>query len=618
MIIGTAGHVDHGKSALVQALTGCAMDPFPDERRRGITLDLHVVPLGLSDGTVAGIVDVPGHEDLVRTMIAGAVGIDLVLLVVAANEGIMPQTREHLTVLQELGVPRGIPVVSKADLVDPEWRDLVMSDLQSELAGGPIEFSDPVACSVRTGQGIDRLLHMLEAARPGAEPRQEGDVSRLPVDRVLSIPGAGTVLAGTVSSGSFHAGDVVRLLPSGLEGRIRTVERHGESATAVRRGERAAIAVAGIEAGAVHRGEVVVKPEEGWDATQLVDAGVRLSTESPIALADGVRVRICLGTAEVIGRFRATATIRPGERGPGRILLEAPLVARGGDRFVLRSYSPVRVIGGGTVIDSRPPRAWKRLPAGFPGELPHERLALVVSRHPEGIRAEEVVIRAGVAPPHLASVALQGGVVLDGKVLLPASALVETEAEAVRLVGEHHAANPGGPGMPIEALRAALRERGHAAHLALERLRAAGALVSAGGVLAARGFVPEASASGARLDLLLAAIDAAGLSVGTVPELERQTGVSGAIAELRAAERQGRVVAVERDRFVARQALDHLEAQLAGIASRGPITPGTLREATGLSRKHLIPLLEWADRTGLTTRQGEGRIPGPRLRQPSP
>ena len=615
MIIGTAGHVDHGKSALVQALTGREMDPLPDERRRGITLDLHVAPIALSDGPRAGIVDVPGHEDLVRTMIAGAAGFDLVLLVVAANEGIMPQTREHLLVLEELGVARGIPVVSKIDLVEPEWLELVVSDLRNWLGSSQVAFSEPLAFSARTGQGLDQLRSAIEAARPSAGPRDDGDVSRLGVDRVLSIPGVGTVLTGTVGSGSFQAGDAVQLLPSRLEGRIRTVERHGESVQAVRRGERAAIAVAGIDAGAVHRGEVVVKPDQGWDATEMLDAVMRLSPQSPIALTQGARLRLCLGTAEVLGRLQITTPIRPGARGPARIMLESPLVARGGDRFVLRSYSPVRVIGGGTVIDPHPPRGRKGMPADIAGEMPRERLSLIVSRHPEGVKAGEVVIRAGVRPGDVTSLAASSGVIVDTDVLLLSSALADAAAEAVRLVRGYHGAHPTNPGMPLETLRAALRHRGHGGHLALERLREDGTLVSVGGVMVARGFVPAGATDRAGVTRLLEAVSAAGLAVGTVPELERQTGVSGAAAALRAAEQEATVVAVERDRYVARQALDRFEVQLAQVASRGPITPGTMREVTGLSRKHLIPLLEWADRTGLTIRQGDGRIPGPRLRQ---
>lgn len=615
MIIGTAGHVDHGKSALVEALTGRDMDPLPDERRRGITLDLHVAPLTLSDGTVAGIVDVPGHEDLVRTMIAGAAGIDLALLVIAANEGIMPQTREHLVVLEELGIARGIPVVTKADLVDADWLSLVLDELKSWLGSSRIDFSPPLVVSVRSGQGLDELRAMIEAFRPGDRPSGEDDLSRMPVDRVLSIPGAGTVLTGTISSGRFQPGDPIQLLPSRVEGRIRSVERHGAGVASVRRGERAAIAVAGLDAGAVHRGEVVVRPDQGWDSTEVLDATIRLTPESPLPLTRGLRLRFCLGTAEVLGRIQTAAPIRPGEQGVARILLESPLVARGGDRFVVRSYSPVRVIGGGIVLDSHPPRSRRDQPSKAFGSSPGDRLALLASRHPGGVSIREAAIRAGIPLGEFPALAAGLGLVVDAGMLLLPTALAESGAEAVRLVGEYHDSHRAHPGMPMETLRAALRDRGQAGAVALERLRADGSLVAVGGVVALSGFEPEGGTDPAQRARLLEAVSLGGLAAETVGELERRTGIRNAAASLRAAEQEGLVVAVERDRYLSRESLDQFESQLARVARHGLITPATVREITGLSRKHLIPLLEWADRAGLTVRAGEGRVAGPRLRQ---
>ena len=615
MIIGTAGHVDHGKSALVEALTGRAMDPLPDERRRGITLDLHVAPLTLSDGTIAGIVDVPGHEDLVRTMIAGAAGIDLALLVVAANEGIMPQTREHLVVLEELGIPRGIPVVTKADLVDAEWLSLVLEELEGWIGSSLIDFSPPLVVSARSGQGVKELRAAIESRHRGEQPSADEDLSRMPVDRVLSIPGAGTVLTGTVSSGRFRPGDAIQLLPSRAEGRIRSVERHGAAVDAVRRGERAAIAVAGLEAGAVHRGEVVVKPEEGWDSTEVLDVTIHLAPGSSLTLTRGLRLRLCLGTAEVLGRLQAALPIRPGQGGVARILLESPLVARGGDRFVLRSYSPVRVIGGGVVLDARPPRSRTTPLAGLAGNSPEERLTLIASRHPGGVSVREAEIRAGIPPGELPALAARIGLIADAGVLLLPAALTDSATEALRLVGEFHASHPATPGMPMETLRAALRERGQAGVLALDRLRARGALVAASGAVALPGFAPEGIVDAAQRARLLEAVRRAGLAGESVSELERQTGVVNSAAALREAAGEGLVVAVERERYLSRESLEQFERQLAEMAERGLITPAAVRDVTGLSRKHLIPLLEWADRAGLTVRSGEGRVAGPRLRR---
>jgi selenocysteine-specific elongation factor len=614
MIIGTAGHVDHGKSALVEALTGRSMDPLPDERRRGITLDLHVAPLTLNDGTIAGIVDVPGHEDLVRTMIAGAAGIDLALLVVAANEGIMPQTREHLVVLEELGIARGIPVVTKADLVDTEWLALVLDELKGWLGSSRIDFSPPLVVSARTRQGVQDLRAAIESCSRGQQLPVDDDLSRMPVDRVLSIPGAGTVLTGTVSAGRFRPGDPIQLLPSRAEGRIRSVERHGSSVEAVRRGERAAIAVAGLEAGAVHRGEVVVEPDQGWDSTEALDAAIHLTSESPLTLTRGLRLRFCLGTAEVLGRIQTVGAIRTGDGAVARILLESPLVAQGGDRFVVRSYSPVRVIGGGVVLDARPPRSRKTALDAIPGSSPEARLALVASRHPAGVPVREARLRAGVPLGDVPVLAARIGLLVDAGVLLLPAAVADAGAEAVRRVREYHASHGANAGMPMETLRAALRDRGQAGVLALERLWADGSLVAAGGVVALPGFVPEGTADPAQRDRLLEAVRQGGLAGETVAELERRTGIRNAAAALREAAEEGLVVAVERDRYLSRGSIDQFEHQLARIAHRGLITPAAVREMTGLSRKHLIPLLEWADRAGLTIRSADGRVAGPRLR----
>jgi selenocysteine-specific elongation factor len=249
------------------------------------------------------------------------------------------------------------------------------------------------------------------------------------------------------------------------------------------------------------------------------------------------------------------------------------------------------------------------------GDAPGERLALLASRHPGGVPIREAAIRSGIPPAELPALAESIGLIVDGDMLLHPSALAEAGAEAVRLVGEYHASHRANPGMPMETLRAVLRDRGQAAVVALERLREDGSLVAVGGVMAVPGFAPEGATDPSQRARLIEAVCQGGLAAETVPELERRTGVRNAASSLRAAEQEGLVVAVERDWYVSRQSLDLFEAQLAQLALRGPITPGGVREITGLSRKHLIPLLEWADRAGLTVRAGDGRIPGPRLRQ---
>ncbi|HTG84522.1 MAG TPA: selenocysteine-specific translation elongation factor, partial [Gemmatimonadales bacterium] len=356
MIIGTAGHIDHGKSTLLEALTGRRMDPLVEEQRRGITLDLHFTSLDLGDGITAGVVDVPGHEDLVRTMVAGAAGIDLVLLVVAADEGIMPQTREHLAVVQQLGIPAGIPVITKVDTVEREWAEMVALEAGEWLSDGRVAFSSPILVSATRGDGITELRERIRELAKDLPSRPVDDLFRLPIDRALSVAGVGTVVTGTAWSGSLARGESVRVLPSGRVGRVRTIQNHGSDLERSVPGARTAVGIAGIEREDIHRGDVLVRENEPWAATTVLDAVVTLIPSASRQLSHRGRVRVHLGSAEVLARVRLKSPLLPGQSGAIRLLLETPTVARGGDRFVLRSYSPVETIGGGWIADPDPPR----------------------------------------------------------------------------------------------------------------------------------------------------------------------------------------------------------------------------------------------------------------------
>ena len=608
MILGTAGHIDHGKSALVEALTGRAMDPFAEERRRGITLDLHFAPLPLDDGAVLGVVDVPGHEDLIRTMAAGAAGMDLALLVIAADEGIMPQTREHLAVLEQLGVPRGIPVVTKADLVEPEWLELVREEVARWLAGSPVRFGPPVAVSARTAVGIGELrARIAVTARESSRPREAADLARLPVDRVLTLQGTGTVVTGTTWSGVFQVGDLVKLLPSGLEGRIRSLEAHGAALMASQPGQRLAVGLAGIERGQVHRGEVLVRGEDGWQATDVLEAAVQLLPTAPQPLGHRARVRLHLGTAEVMARVHARQALTPGTPGVVRLALEAPVVARGGDRFLLRSFSPVEVVGGGWVVDPLPRRGRSLWDPGTPVHTPAERLRALVAREPGGVRIGDLPIRLGVRPEEVEPLAADAGLLSADGAFVAAGRVEEAATDALRRVTAFHKLHAAESGLPLETLRQAMTGFGAAGVAALDRLLALGRLVSAGGLVRDAEFRATAAGGDAALDRLVRAVEAGGLTPPTIPELEAALGLRGAADALRLAARQGRAVPVERDRYFAPAVLAEFAVTLRTIGAAGPITPPLVRDATGLSRKFLIPLLEWADQQGITRREGEAR-----------
>ncbi len=378
LVLGTAGHIDHGKTTLVHALTGVDTDRLAEEKRRGITIDLGFAELPLDDDTALAVVDVPGHEGFVRNMLAGATGIDVMLLVVAADEGVMPQTREHLAIVELLDVAAGVVAVTKADLVEPEWLHLVVDDLAEQLAGGPFGDAQIVPVSARTGAGLDALRAALGDSAQRARQRDAAGLFRLPVDRVFTIRGTGTVVTGTIVSGGVHDGASVRILPgpaariaagptahglgAGLVARVRGVQVHGAVAENARAGHRAALALAGVDHADVRRGNVVVSSDAPWRPTSMLSARIRVIPGTEWRVRNRQRLRIHLGTAEVMGRaiLFGTRELGPGDEAWAQLRLETPLVARAGDRFVLRSYSPVTTLGGGTVAEPLPPKR-KRL-----------------------------------------------------------------------------------------------------------------------------------------------------------------------------------------------------------------------------------------------------------------
>ncbi|HEY8833290.1 MAG TPA: selenocysteine-specific translation elongation factor, partial [Gemmatimonadaceae bacterium] len=350
MIIGTAGHIDHGKTALVRALTGVDTDRLPEEKRRGITIDLGFAPLSLDGVGSVGVVDVPGHEDFVRSMLVGATGIDLGLLVVAADEGVMPQTREHLLILELLKIPRIVVAVTKSDLVDAEWLSLVRSEVES-LFNASIGAPEVIPCSSRTGTGIGALRAALSEALLTATPRAVDDIFRLPVDRAFSIKGTGTVVTGTVWSGELQQDANVRVLPGGKTVRVRRIEQHGTSADRAQAGGRAAIALAGIEVGDVPRGSVLVT-DQSWQATSMFEAVVGIASDFADRLSTRTELRVHAGASEVGARISfADGGSNADSHALARITTDAPIVLRGGDRFVIRLPAPLRTIGGGVVLD---------------------------------------------------------------------------------------------------------------------------------------------------------------------------------------------------------------------------------------------------------------------------
>jgi selenocysteine-specific elongation factor len=608
VILGTAGHIDHGKTTLVKALTGVDTDRLPEEKRRGITIDLGFAPLELEGVGTVGIVDVPGHEAFVRTMVAGATGVDMALLVIAADEGVMPQTREHLAILDHLGVSRGIVALTKSDLVDGDWLELVRADVAtfletSGLAGAPI-----IPVSASKGEGIAELRRALVAMAKEVPARDTGDLFRLPIDRVFTVKGTGTVVTGTVWSGSLADGNTVRIMPWDRETRVRGLQTHGKSVAEIHAGDRAAVALVGVEVEELSRGFVLVS-DPAWEATRVLRAEVML--DEKVKLGPRTRVRFHVGTSEVGARVvilsettDVTLSEAKGKAQPARIILDQPLVLRAGDRFVLRRSSPLETIGGGTVVDPLPGRRPKPWPTGLSIK---ERLdRMIAEAGTAGVDTKRLPQRLGLRPADVAG--LKHGAVRVGDRLWVPSVIDDAEKLIRKRVAEHHRQKPLEKGAPVSELRAGTRVPDALFDFVLAGLVEGRKLVNDAGLVRQPAFSAGLSAAEDKVaKSALAELEAAGAEPPSVAELATRHGPQVSNV-LRFLERTGDVVQVEQGRYYTKGALEKVLHRLMTVMPEDrEYTPAEIRESLGTSRKFLIPLLEYADRKGFTIRGDTGR-----------
>ena len=610
-VVGTAGHIDHGKTALVKALTGVDTDRWEEEKRRGITIDLGFAPLPLPGGIQASVVDVPGHEAFVKNMLAGATGIDVALLIIAADEGIMPQTEEHLAIVELLGVRRGIPVLTKRDLVDDDWLALVRTEVAERLSHSRVRWHAPLAVSALKGEGLDELRAALASIATDLVERPEEDLFRLPIDRVFALAGAGTVVTGSTWSGSVAAGASVRLLPLDREVRVRSIQVHGEDAERAGPGRRTALALVGVAKEELDRGHVAVTGE-GWAANSTLDVALELLPGVRKPLAVRTRIRVHLGTAEVLGRVAQVRAIAPGETGLARLLLERPIVARGGDRFVIRSFSPVTTIGGGIVLDPFPPKRPRVSERGLvAGEPPPERLARLVDEAGlAGLRVSDIAVRLGILPAAVPDViAASGkGVIAVGEVLVARRAIAGEVERLAAVIAAHHQQHPLDPGLSLQALRAAVNAPPAVLDLLVEHgvKKQAWELAEGGAVVRVPRWKPQVGDAGGRLAQRLAE---ARWQLPTVSELQREFADPTVPALLAHLAREGSVERVDQERYALKQALEEFRRAVEDtLRELGAATPAQFRDRLGLTRKYLIPLLEWADRRGITSRKGDTRV----------
>jgi len=617
IVIGTAGHIDHGKSSLVLALTGIDPDRLKEEKARGITIDLGFAHLE-HGGQQFAFVDVPGHERFVRHMLAGAGGIDAVMLVIAADESVMPQTREHFHICTLLHVATGLIVFTKADLVDEDTLEICRLEARELVAGSFLQNAPSVAVSSRTGAGLDELrAELVRVARTAPQRRGDGPV-RLPVDRAFSMKGFGTVVTGTLVSGTIGDGEPLDLLPAGRPVKVRGLQVHGQVSARAVAGQRTAVNVGGVDLAEISRGNVLCTPGT-FEPTRRADITIEMLPDAK-PIRHGARVRFHHGTAELLGRVALS-----GDTGDARIRFEGPAVLTRGDRFILRAYSPPTTIGGGMVLDPHPARGAIRTPAGrarfrrlAAAGNPREAVtAFVEEKAGTGLQRNALLARAGLAPDQAEAISgdLQNtGVVTPVGQLLVSSAFLDDRRKAVlKLVTDHHAGQPLSPGVPREEAREKLFSRcaPEVFDHVVSTLERAGRLV-ARDTLSLAGHQLSLTADEQRArDQLDALFRDARLAPPDTRTLAPATKIEAPVADriLKLLVREKVLVRLD-DLLFHSSALstlkDDLKARKAGGDTR--LDLAWFKERYGITRKFAIPLLEYLDRERVTRRAGEARV----------
>lgn len=625
VVLGTAGHIDHGKTALVRALTGTDTDRLKEEKARGITIELGFAELAAEGRPHFGVVDVPGHEAFVRAMVAGAAGMDVVLLVVAADEGVMPQTREHLAIVELLAVPELVVAITKCDVVEDDWLELVDADIEDVLSSTGYADAPRVRTSATTGLGLDDLLTALSAAAQRVRSAERDDLVRLPLDRVFTIQGTGTVATGTLWSGSIEAGAKVRLLPGGLDARVRSLQVHGREAKRAEAGDRTAVALTGDggDRDRVGRGAVLVT-DDAWSPSWMLTTRLQLIGDTAWTLEHNQRVHVHHGTAEVLARcaLLEPEPLSAGETGWVQLRLEEPLVARAGDRVVIRSYSPVTTIGGGVVAEPSPPKR-NRLTQAQRGALeqlasgaPEERLTAAVELAGwDGLPTASVPLVTGAGLSRSASAVdhvEEGGALRAGPALVSATVRDEAEQRVLAAVEAGHEEDSLRVAVPLARVRAGLPEWAPAdlADAVVEALCAEGRLERAEGGVRRAGFRPELTAEQERASArLFDALSADGLAAPMIDDLpDELTGRADFWPLVRHLESTGRVRLVADGLYVSSDEIEAAAERIRGaLGGRDDLGPADFREVLPVSRKHLIPLLNFFDGSGVTSRRDGGR-----------
>ncbi len=617
VILGTAGHIDHGKSALVKALTGIDPDRLKEEKERGITIDLGFADLAYPDGLTVGIVDVPGHERLVRNMLAGAGGIDIVLFVIAADEGIMPQSKEHLAICNLLKIKSGLIVITKTDLVEEDWVKLVSDEVRNFVKGTFLEGAEIIPVSSKTGKSIDLLKEKIRGVALKVPPKLANGLFRLPIDRVFTLKGFGTVVTGTAISGSLSVDDTVDILPSNISSKVRGLHSHGKAIKTAFAGQRVAINLTGVEKESLKRGDVAVIPGR-FTPAKTIDAKIELLKDSPV-LKNKSLVHFHSGTAEVIARIILydRDELKPGEDCFCQMRLQEPVIAMSGDRYIVRRFSPVETIGGGEILDPYPSKRKRSEGTAdlevFEKGLLAEKIAMKIKK--SGVNGIAVPVIEGwlnadipAIKDSIKALKEKGTVVQFEDVVLHDSAVNSTKEGINKILSQFHKQNPLKPGMPKEEVRTQLK----AAAKIFNTL--AGSMKE---VVIDKDLIRLASfkASLSEIDKgvetkILTMLEQAGFQPPLKDELltalKMQPKQLDDILKLMA--KEGKLVRINETMYITRAVYDKIINLLKDFFSRKKeMTVAEFRDVLVTSRKYALPFLEYLDTQRVTLRVGDVR-----------
>ena len=625
-VIGTAGHVDHGKSTLIAALTGTHPDRLKEEQAREMTIELGFGWLTLPNGEEVGIVDVPGHRDFIENMLSGIGGIDAALLVIAADEGVMPQTKEHLAILDLLQIPAGLIVLTKIDLAsDPDWLDLLEMDIRAAVSETILHDAPIIRVSAKTKAGLKELITHLQSLLENKPERLDLNRPRLPIDRVFSMSGFGTVVTGTLSDGHLTVGDEVEILPSGLKGRIRGLQTHKKKEETAMLGSRTAVNISGINTELIQRGEVVVHPNQ-YQATRRIDARFRLLKDASSSTKHGDEVKFFVGSSETIATLRLLGTeeLLPGEEGWIQLELREPVVTVRGDKYILRRPSPSETLGGGTIIDHQPKGRHKRfnedtlkslesLTQGTPADILFEA-ALALNTAPIKEMATKSRLELSVAETALQELISTGQlIILEDGVQATTSNLLAIalphwnalSGKILQTVETHHKQFPLRRGIPREELKSKLKLTPRILNTVINKLITEQLIIAYSAWLAMPGHeIKFTGADQLKVKELMRKFESNPYVTPSVKECQSEAGeeIINALTEL------GELITVSQDVIFRKKDYDVLvEKVRAAIQKNGEITLAEARDSLGTTRKYAQALLEHLDTIGVTLRAGDAR-----------